>query len=67
LIEAVLGPKYEDDEELTVTDWDGTIQLACTCGWIDARIYSSAGSLPKEWREHVMAERLDLDHRGRPR
>jgi hypothetical protein len=67
LVEPVPGPKYEEDEELSVTDWDGTIRLACTCGWIDSRIYSSTDSLPKAWREHVTAEMFDVEQRGYPR
>jgi hypothetical protein len=47
LVEAVLGPKYEDAAELKVTDWDGPVQLACTCGWIESRIQSSTNSLPR--------------------
>jgi hypothetical protein len=64
-VESILGPKYEDDEELSVADWDGTVRLGCTCGWTDSRIYPNTSSLPDAWRAHVTADMFGVDHRGR--
>jgi hypothetical protein len=64
IVETVLGPKYEDDETLSVVDWDGTVRLACTCGWKDSRIYPTSRPLAGAWRNHVTADKFGVKYRG---
>ena len=64
VVEPTLSPKYEDDDALSVVDWDGTVRLGCTCGWRDSRIYAATGSLAEAWREHVTADMAGVDFRG---
>ena len=63
-----MSPKYEDDDGLSVADWDGTVRLGCTCGWKDSRIASpliaTTDRLAGAWRDHVTADMVGLDHRG---
>jgi hypothetical protein len=64
LVEPLLSPKYDDDETLSVADWDGTVRLGCTCGWTDSRISIGSGLLADAWREHVTADMAGVDYRG---
>lgn len=65
VIQALLGPKYEDDDGLAVAAWDGQVRLGCRCGWRDSRIEAaSTGSLSDAWREHVIADMAGLDYPG---
>jgi CheY-like chemotaxis protein len=65
VIQALLGPKYEDDDGLAVAAWDGQVRLGCRCGWRDSRTEpASAGSLSDAWREHVIADMAGLEYPG---
>jgi hypothetical protein len=57
LLEAVMGLKSDDPGEgQPAGHWDGTLRLACSCGWSEPRIFGSSTALAVVWRQHVLAD-----------
>ncbi len=64
----MMGPRYEDDEEIGQPDWDGTTRLSCTCGWADSRITAGKlADLAESWRAHLTATTYGLPLRDKPK
>lgn len=68
LLVPLLGPRYEDAQEIGQADWDGTTRLSCSCGWTDSRV--TAGELQElagRWRSHLTASTYGMPLQDRPK